>query len=878
MRRTDLPRLSLAALVLPLATVLAVPSAVAQPTSNGLPLTAPSLEAVSDDADFRIRVGERAIIERLPRANGIIVEMYARNIDPNVDLGALFRGNTSRIAAMDAVEHGGGVWLLRATLRKPAGGGFVDLDVRKEGDEFVFDVVPASAPPARGRERAPTLDQLVSGEIPDASPEVPPASVFRLLPGDAISQKMEPWQYDFSLTRSPPTVLAASWERIDAARRRMLQARPNTPIHQEYMYYLGYYYLAKGFGREARYYFSQMSARPGAIPQRDIALERARAELACSNFDVARQWFYEAHALGGDHDSILEGLAVVSLETGNPPRAPTARLLWATTSASGPLMLAAELLQIDGRMAESRDILEAINPDTLSPEQRERRALRLGDARFYDRYEGNIEEAALAWDDATPAMARSRDLFLELHQTGTDPKQWPQFIPGLVQASMLHSDAGAEALYLLAQIDAAIMAREDAINDLALILHRYPQKAAGSDVPENFWRVYSTYVSELAGKERYFDIAALHESVWSPTVKRAVQTPEALVYVAQAYQEVGLPERAVNVLRDANQVLIESDADSDNAELLFKLAELYAAVGEGVERLPEPPARPNNPDLEPEKSDSAFGTANDLVWQAGLDTIDYLRERNEGEVESARIDLLEARMHIGREDFPAAANALRRASLDPEYRNPASLRLALLDAAQGRCDRATPVLRRLAVTGSAAELMDNSRPWLALARCEIAAGNATRGATAARRAAEIAESRLTALSSEQEKVDALAAADRQRLTIPDEVAAPEPEPRAGSAEEALAAIESAPIGARGLADFANARTNTLREELKGILEAEMQYAIGLAAVAEGWQDAELIDQLQDRGGIWSAMAHDFEDDQEFGSEVDARGLIPWDGL
>jgi len=827
---------------------------------SGVPVVGPDDPAPASAEEFRFRLGERAVIERLPRANGRVVEMYARNVDPSVDLAALFRGNTRHISAMHAVESGGGVWLLRATVRQPDSGEVFDLDVAQQGADAVFRVVPATRPPARGREPAPTLGQLISGEIPEASPVVPPATVFRVLPGDAIADKMDAWEYDLAMTRSPSGVLAASWDRVDNTRRRMLRARPGTPAHQEYMYYLGYYYLALGFGREARYYFSRLSARPGPVPQRDIALDRARAELACGNYDEARQWYSEAFTLGADHDSVLEGLAVISLQTGQPARAPTARLIWASTSASAPLMLAAELLQIDGRVAESRDILESINTETLSPEQRTRHGLRLGDARFYDRYEGNVEEAAVAWSDAGPELGRARDLFLELHQTGTNPKAWATLIPGLVQASMQRSDAGAEALYLLSQIDMEVGSREDAINDLALVLRRYPNKASGSDVPERFWRLYSDYISDLADAERWFDIAALHESVWSPTVRRAVRAPEALVHVARAYEEVGLPVPASRVLGDAVQVL--TDRGLDDPRLVFHLAELYIQTGEGVARLPEPAATPHDPDFvaEEEEAPSVFGSANDRVWQAALDTLDYLREKPHDEIPNARIDLLEARAHVGREDLTAAAESLRRASRDPEYRDVASLRLALLDASAGRCDRAVPALQRLAVTGAAQPLMEDSRPWLALARCYIADNRVAAAADAARTAARLAGEQLERLA-EAESPKAGEATPTPASTVAD---ASEPSTAAGDS-----------LSRRGLADIANARSATLRGELRGILEAELQYATGLAATAEGWQDPTLIDKLQERGGIWSAMADEYRDDREFGDEVDERLAIPW---
>ncbi len=846
------------------------PLAVAQQ----VPVEAPGMEAAAEvearESEFRIRVGEQASIERLPRANGAIVEMYARNIDPRVDLRALFRGNTSRIKQMDAAEQGGGVWLLRAALRPPPDGRNIDLDVRKDGDEFVFEVVPAKPLPIRGREPAPTLDQLISGEIPEVSPVLPHDSHFFLLPGDAISQRMAPWDYEYSLTRQAEGTVKPSWERIDAARRTMLRATPGTAVHQEYMYYLGYNYLQMGFGREARYYFSQMSARPGTIPQHDIALERARAELACGNFDEARQWFYEAQALGGHHDSILEGLAIVSLETGNPPRAPTARLLWATTSASGPLMLAAELLQVDKRMAESRDILEAINPETLKDEQRPLHALRLGDARFYDRYEGNIEEAAAEWAKADPEMARTRDLVVQLHQTL--PSEWVPLIPSLVQASMQRSDAGAEALYLLSQIDEKIHLPEDAINDLALILSRYPSKARGSDVPERFWQIYSKHVRALAEAGRYFEIAALHESVWSPTVRRAVRAPEALVDVAEAYEQVGLPGRAVIVLRDAVQVLV--DADIDDVVLLYHLAELYASVGEGVDRLPDLPPSPNDPNLNPEASDSPFGTAQDRVWQAGLDTLSYLRRSEQDVIPDAKIDLLEARLELGRSNLDAAAKALTRAERDPDYREVASLRLALLEAARGNCASAVPALRTLAGSPTGEQLMLDSRPWLALARCEIANGNVQEAAEAARKAASLAKARLEELAAQDQAQEAQDAGSGavESVEIPPELAPPAPEP------ERPAPSRRGPMDFRGLAELAETQSAKLRADLRELLEAELQYAVGLASVAEGWGDAALTEQLQERGGIWSSMAADHQDEEQFADQVDARTAIPWDGL
>ena len=817
----------------------------------------------ANPGEFRIRVGPNATIERLPRANSTVVEMYARGVDPQVDLRALFRGNTKQIKHMDAAETAGGIWLLRAALRPSDDGKVKDLDVSLEGNEFVFRVVDAKPLPTRGREPAPTLAQLIAGELPEVQPAPPPVSHFKVLPGDAIAHRMEAWDYDYSLTRNPDAVVGASWERIDASRRSMLRARPGTTVHQEYMFYLGYNYLSMGFGREARYYFSQMSARPGPIPQHEIALARARAELACGNFDEARQWFYEAHALGGHEDSILEGLAVVSLETGSPPRAPTARLIWATTSASSPLLLAAELLQIDKRIAESRRVLESIKPETLTPEQRQHRALRLGDACFHD-HDAQPEDAELAWAEADPAMARTREILRELHQAPMGERG--PLIPSLVQLTMQRSDAGAEALYLLSQVDARLKLKEDAINDLALLLRRYPKKAAGSDVPEEFWRIYSEYIEQLAEKDRHLKIAELHESVWSPTVRRAVRAPGALVHVAEAYEEVGLPGRAVVVLRDAVQVLI--DANIDDVELLYRLAELYASVGEGVDRLPDGQASFASTSFDENDSPAVV---QDRVWVAGLDTLAYLRSQEQDVIPTAKIDLLEARLELGRGNDDAAAAALARAARDADFRDVATLKLALLDARRDECRTAVPALRRLAASETAQPLMDDSRPWLALARCEMAGGNVDAAAQAARTAAGLAEARLAEITPEGAETDE----GEIQVEVPPEMQLPE-ERVATTDDEAEDRLDLNDI--RGLTAKAKRRSDRLQGELRSILEAELQYAVALASVAENWEDPKLTEQLEKRGGVWSSMAEAKRDDDVFKEQVDARMAIPWDGL
>ena len=155
--------------------------------------------------------------------------------------------------------------------------------------------------------------------------------------------------------------------------------------------------------------------------------------------------------------------------------------------------------------------------------------------------------------------------------------------------------------------------------------------------------------------------------------------------------------------------------------------------------------------------------------------------------------------------------------------------------------------------------MDDSRPWLALARCYIADNRVVAATEAARTAARLAEEQLARL-------------DEEATAVPEVRGAPEvvPTPEGDETD-----TDADGVADRGLADIANARSATLREELRGILEADLQYAVGLAATAEGWQDPTLTDQLQEGGGIWSAMADEYRDDRDFSGQVDDRRALPW---
>lgn len=675
------PRLAAVGLLALLVSAVTAPSALAQE---------PEAVAPAEVESLRVRVGPKASIAQLPRVKKDIVELVVRECPVELDAILNLR-NTPGIRALDAMRGGQGTWYLRVALRDPDG----DLNARIEDGELVLEVLDRQAEVRRLRVEAPSVQDLIEGTAADGPPRPAPL-VLGFLPSDAMSLALDPRGYDPIYLPSPSWLPKTSWDSIDRARAAMLSADGEDAATQA-RYRLGLHYLELGFAKEARFYFGEISRRPGPVPQTDIATAQARAALANGDWDVARERLSEAWHLGAPEIGVLEGLAVVSLATSDPPRAQTGRALAAVAGRPEAQLLAAELLQRDGYLAESRPILEGLLSH-FDGEYADQVALRLGDARFMD---GDTPEAARAWQRTVPEVGEIRLKLVELLHG--DPSEWPKAIPELVQASVPRSDAGAEALYLLAQIDLSLLvvSRDDAIADLARFMSRYPERAAGSDVPERFWEVYSQHVQDMAEAERWFDLAALHESVWNRTVRRAVNDAAVLTHIARAYEEVGLPERAIVVLRDAVSVLVAKG--TDDPALVYDLGRLYAK---------------------------------DERWRDGLDSIAYLKRI--GVPEEIRGDalLLEADLLVGSGDRDAAAAVLRRVAQMPGFRDEATLELAMMDAEAGDCRRAAPTLQRLLFTPNGEETYQDPRPWLALSRCLRVLGDADGASRAAQAAAE----------------------------------------------------------------------------------------------------------------------------------------------
>jgi hypothetical protein len=633
-----------------------------------------------------IPVGDDARVERHPTVREGLVEVVVRGCFS--DLNIVLTGRTNPyVAGMDAVYVGGGVWIVKGMMRRPG----ADLRVVVEKGNLIIDVVKSEEKDPEDEDDFPTVQALVNGTAPSskANTQFPP---LMFLHGNALSYAMSSEDF-IPMLPAPAALPRSSWHAIDRARQSMLSAKSEVALAQA-RYELGWLYLEKGFDREARYYFEYLADSPGALAARDVALARARAALACQHWEQARERLREAYRFGARESVVVEGFGVISLATGVPGRSLTANVLARVTGRPEALLLAAELLQRDGYYKESRPLLEALT-GRVSGKTARRVALRLGDARTLD---GEMDAAVRAYRKGPAGLSTFRMTLVDLLEKG--PSEWAAVVPKMAALAKSSNEVGAEALYLLAQLDRTMGSQVDAISDLSKLLREHRRIAQRSDVPEMMWDIYKERQRMLLDAERWFDVAALHEGAWHPMVRRAVDDPELLIRVADAYEAVGLPHRALHLVREVFPMLLE--IDGNDSVLVYRLARLYGETNNSRE---------------------------------GLKTLKYLRSRGIPPEQRAEVAMLAASLKEIAGDLEGAALELRQAVRNEKYRDEATVWLARMDAESGRCKQATSVLWSKLMDKRGQETFKTSRPYLALARCLTASGEGEMAAEAAKQAA-----------------------------------------------------------------------------------------------------------------------------------------------
>lgn len=617
--------------------------------------------------ELSIGVGEHASISRMPTIHPGLAELSLREVEG--DLNLLQGRRTPSIKKIEVLYRGGGDWFLRILL--------VSERTRVQGSvedgQLSLSVLNGAHPARAPIGEVPTLEELLYEDLPDEPGDVLPEPFF--LHGDALAVRMPITEYALGFT-TPGWLWGGTRADLDTARKQMLEARSCGRACEgalgDAIYEVGWRYMGLGWSREGFHYLNRLTKNPGTIPPDQILVSQAQAAIATRQFDIARQWLTEAADAGAPELAVVEGLAAISLVTGDPARAPTARKLASLTADPKTMLLVGEMLQLEDRFSESVPYLKkgliGAEDDVLA-----RTSLRLGDAALVA---GDLDTAWGWWGDGPKSLSTYREIYGELYRFGASA--WTAIEPQLNQLTSEQGQVAAEATYLLARIDGQLGIDTDAIANLTLLLDRHPRIGLASDAPERLWSIYKERVRRLHQEESWYRLAALHESGWRPVLKDYIDDPLVLWKVADAYEALGLIRPAIDVLTlGLESVLTENNTQP---EMTLHLARLYQDSGSCAD---------------------------------GLKTLNFLKG-SASNLPVGEVALLTGDMLVSCDRSKEAIAHLQRALGTPAVADDARAILAQLDARAGRCPAAIPVLRR---HFAREDVSPDSDAGLLLARC-----------------------------------------------------------------------------------------------------------------------------------------------------------------
>ncbi|MCP4810548.1 MAG: tetratricopeptide repeat protein [Proteobacteria bacterium] len=639
--------------------------------------------------------GGRARVRQLPRTSPDRVQWTVLGVSQPLDLEGR---STEGVLAWDTLGLGGGTWVVTAYLEperdQTASWRWDDGDVVFVIDDGVPQILPVVG--------APELADLLAGEVePDSW--IPPATPLGMLPGRASTVAVDAatfpagfatWEANVSGELRDLLIPGDGMAAIDRHRAGLELAE--VPYEEAAaLFRLGEAYARLGFHREAAHYFERVTELDASWPS-STWLHLARSEVVIGRTDEAREHCGRAVESRHREPEVLECLALVALDTADPPAAPTGRALARANARPESLLLAAQLLQMDGRHLEAEPLLSAALPalGELAPYG----WASLGDARFQT-HDG--EGARRAWSEVAGhpelgGVIRARKHALVMAEDG--PRTWPDHLPELYTMADGGGMAGAEALYLLAQVAEGLGDLDGAAKHLAALLKSHPERGARSDAPKLLWTALEGRLQQLQRDGRTVDLLALWGDLWAPDLEREVQDVTAVRVVARAYEDLELYDEAL----DVHRVLfgIQTRLDEQEPNDLVEMARLYLAVGRAEE---------------------------------SQRTLEFARKQ--GVDDPARTWLFEGDALVAQEKPDEALLAYRKAALSPDTRVAATVRMALVDTEAGRCDRSVPALLDLTRQKVEPVELADGEAHLALARCLLSQGRNEDAAVAAREAA-----------------------------------------------------------------------------------------------------------------------------------------------
>ncbi len=521
-------------------------------------------------SQIRFAVEEDTMVQTLPTIKDKMAEIRITHcsLDLTEALNTVKRPEIRRITPINMGEES---WLLRIDLARP------DIILKAKVIDGVLEINVYSDEDFQTRDLQPVLSTESLFEDLFASDVVLPPSVdLRPLYSTAIAYPMSVMDVPFEVLSLTGDALESEWADVDQARDRYLEAQQQglngLTERGNSAYALGIAYLNQGLALESDFYLTKLRHIPGDVPLMDMYMARARANLLQKDWDEARRNLRQAYNYGADETQVVEGMSFIAHETGMPSRSKTGRLLASLTSKPQALLLAGELLQMDGRYQEAWEILEPLFENQMFKEDEDmsqRLRLRLGDIAYFL---GDNQQAQVYWRGTFPDIRQVRMLQVQMVNEGSNV--WVETVPQLrVIAENGETQNAPEALYLIGQVYSKYGTQLDAVELWAEFIRTYPNLVDKTDVLDLLSLAYQERVRALAKKNQWMRIAKTHELGWVPELQRVIDEPDVLVMVADAYAQLGLPDRALYALISDFGIGVNSQFYLPEAELY--LAELY---------------------------------------------------------------------------------------------------------------------------------------------------------------------------------------------------------------------------------------------------------------------------------------------------------------
>jgi tetratricopeptide (TPR) repeat protein len=582
------------------------------------------------------------------------------------------------------VDRGGGTAFLVLQLSHPQ----LVAEVTRHGDGFLVTLVKGEPELHSPREVLPLerlFEDLPRRPAPPSDAALVPmgreARTFGLDPSEIrlAAHAPEPhlpldWVEELGPRPSPTLQDVARWRNLLPA----LQDQPDLMVVACWRLATAHQHL--GLPREAMYYFRQGSTR--GFPPAAMLLGLADSALAVGRWQEAREALEQAWHRDAPEDQVLTGLAVLSLATAQPPPAETGRALAQAAHEPLQLLLAGELLLRDGYAEEAAEILQEAVKGPLGPTAQEIAWVALGDATLLS---GRQQDAHRAYLSAShgqlDSLLRVRELALRMTQDGV--RRWPSWVPDLRQFASREDAAGADALYLLAQVHQRYADPEAVSEDLARLWDLDPISRQ-TDVPARLIESCQARILQLERDHRDAELVEQFQRCWREDLDDHLARVDWVEAASRAWERLGFLERAYEVQRDATTVLAALGREDPLA--LARLAHLQTLSG--------------RPDY-------------------ALETIAYTR-RLPGPALPA-LDLVVGDAHEARGEVDEALAAWQRAATEPRLVEEAALRSGMLQLRQARCAPAIALmgsrLEQAAIPGEPPGELE-----LLLSRCEDALG------------------------------------------------------------------------------------------------------------------------------------------------------------